>query len=224
MDANDKKIIAAQGPLGNTLEAFWRMVLQEKASLIVCVCKLKEGGRSKCHQYWPDEHNYKDFAAFESLRVRTLEEKQLSDNLFERYFEVTEGEKRLVVKQLHYVGWPDHGVPSGKSIEDFENLLGQFVDFTLNSGKDERAVVHCSAGIGRTGTIITLLHVVINICAQKNAGVEDPLISVFGTVRRLREQRMNLVQMPEQYVFIYQFLHYWLKKNNLYSPSQPDNK
>ena len=57
----------------------------------------------------------------------------------------------------------------------------------LNSERSEKALVHCSAGIGRTGTTISLLHIIINLCAQRNAGVEDPTLSVFSIVRRLRE-------------------------------------
>ena len=63
----------------------------------------------------------------------------------------------------------------------------------LNSDPSEKAFVHCSAGIGRTGTTITLVHIIVNLCCQKNAGIEDPRLSVFSTVRRLREQRLGMV-------------------------------
>lgn len=97
---------------------------------------------------------------------------------------------------------------------EFELLLDDFVKFvTLERAK--KAVVHCSAGIGRTGTTIALMNMIINIYAQMNNGVQKPEVSVFSTVRRMREKRFGLVQMPEQYFFIYQFLGYWLKKNSL---------
>lgn len=98
---------------------------------------------------------------------------------------------------MHFIGWPDHGVPKGESIEDFNLLIGEFISMILNSEKEEKAIVHCSAGIGRTGTTIALLHLIINICAQKNNKVADPLVSVFSIVRRLREQRLFMVQMPD---------------------------
>lgn len=114
---------------------------------------------------------------------------------------------------MHYIGWPDHGVPTGDSIEDFKLMLEDFINLVLNSALDEKAIVHCSAGIGRTGTTIALLQLIINTCAQKNNKVTDPLVSVFSVVRRLREQRPYMVQMPDQYIFIYQFFLYWLKSN-----------
>ena len=67
----------------------------------------------------------------------------------------------------------------------------------LNSKPEEKAIVHCSAGIGRTGTTIALAHLIINICAQRNAKIADPKLSVFSVVRRLREQRLSMVQMPD---------------------------
>lgn len=104
---------------------------------------------------------------------------------------------------MHYVGWPDHGVPSGTSIDDFCLMLNALIAMILNSDPSEKAVIHCSAGIGRTGTTAALAHLMINICSQINSGVKDPLISVFSTVRRAREQRFSMVQMPDQYKFIY---------------------
>ena len=63
------------------------------------------------------------------------------------------------------MGWPDHGTPTGESIKDFETMLEAFIDMILNSDVTEKALVHCSAGIGRTGTTISLLHLLINLHA-----------------------------------------------------------
>lgn len=104
-------------------------------------------------------------------------------------------------------------MPTGESIDDFSILLDAFIDMIITSDISEKTVVHCSAGIGRTGTTISLMQLIISICSQINAGIKDPKFSVFATVRRLREQRLGMVQMPEQYMFIYQFLAYWLKQN-----------
>ena len=89
-----------------------------------------------------------------------------------------------------------------------------FTYMLLSSDASEKAIVHCSAGIGRTGTTIGLAHLITQLWAQKNAGVADPLISVFSTIRRLREQRYHLVQMPGQYEFIHTFLIGYLAQTN----------
>lgn len=74
-----------------------------------------------------------------------------------------------------------------------------FCEFIVQSEAKEKVIVHCSAGIGRTGTIISLMHILINIQAQLNQGIKEPKFSIFSIVRRIREQRMGMVQMPEQY-------------------------
>lgn len=63
--------------------------------------------------------------------------------------------------QVHFSGWPDHGVPQGKHVEDFELMINKFINWNLKSANNQKAVVHCSAGIGRTGTTITLMELII---------------------------------------------------------------
>jgi protein tyrosine phosphatase len=95
----------------------------------------------------------------------------------------------------------------------FELMLSKFIDWQLKSAPEEKSVVHCSAGIGRTGTTIAIAETIINLSAQRNAGVKDPKFSIFDTVRRLREQRYGSVQTSGQYVFIHQFMLEWIKRN-----------
>lgn len=94
---------------------------------------------------------------------------------------------------MQFTGWPDHGVPDGQAVMDFELMLNKFIEWNLKSGPSEKSIVHCSAGIGRTGTTISLMETIINICAQRNDGVADPKFCMFDTVRRLREQRWGAV-------------------------------
>ena len=76
-----------------------------------------------------------------------------------------DGSKQLVT-QLHFIGWPDHGIPNDKSrLEGFEMTLNEFITWNLKSSDDEKGIVHCSAGIGRTGTTIALAETIINIAA-----------------------------------------------------------
>ena len=138
---------------------------------------------------------------------------QLTPNLFLRKILLSDSELGISnreVRQLHYTGWPDHGVPTDSSLMSFKRMFEIFLYMLLDSEPSEKAIVHCSAGIGRTGTTIGLAHLVSQLFAQKNAGVASPQVSVFSTLRRLREQRYHLVQMPVQYTFLNKFLSGYL--------------
>ena len=96
----------------------------------------------------------------------------MSAHLICRTFTVSNSDKKeLTVRQLHYTGWPDHSVPDGDSMASFQLMLEHFINWILTSGY-QKAAVHCSAGIGRTGTTISLAHLIINLWAQKNADQE----------------------------------------------------
>ena len=129
------------------------------------------------------------------IKVVLSSTEQLSSTLTLRKFIVDDpftGTTQKEVRQLHYMGWPDHGVPSGeKNLESFKLMIDYFLWTMLKSDQAEKIVVHCSAGIGRTGTTIGLAHLILNTWAQRNTGVADPQLSVFSTVRRLREQRYH---------------------------------
>ena len=93
---------------------------------------------------------------------------KLSNHLLLRKFDLTDtvlGVANRRVVQLHYSGWPDHGVPSGESIDSFAQMLDVFTLMLLASDAGEKAIVHCSAGIGRTGTTIGLAHIICNLWA-----------------------------------------------------------
>ena len=96
-------------------------------------------------------------------------------------------------------------------------MLDAFIIMLLNSPANEKAVIHCSAGIGRTGTTAALANLMIAISSQINSrkSHDEVKFSVFSTVRRLREQRFLMVQMLEQYKFIYSYLNFWMKSKGL---------
>lgn len=196
------------------------MITQEKVVLVVTVCNLIEDGRSKCEQFYPSTGSEVKGLNEMGISVVPNGEEQLSPTLTLRKFIVDDeftGTKQREVRQLHYTGWPDHGVPTGeKNMESFKLLMDYFLLTILSSAQDERIVVHCSAGIGRTGTTIGLAHMILNTWAQKNAGIADPQISVFSTIRRLREQRFYQVQSVDQYEFLHLFFAYYLRSTMKY--------
>lgn len=116
-----------------------------------------------------------------------------------------QGEVRQV-KHFHFVAWPDHGVPS-----ELESLDRFIEDLQIEEENGKPVVIHCSAGVGRTGTLIALSQLKHIIYSQKSAGV-DMGISVFSVVRRLREQRVLMVQSKEQYEILFDFVNLWIRR------------
>ncbi|XP_038141886.1 receptor-type tyrosine-protein phosphatase mu-like isoform X10 [Cyprinodon tularosa] len=180
--------IATQGPMQETVYDFWRMVWQENTAAIVMVTNLVEVGRVKCCKYWPD-----DTEIYGDMKVTLIETQLLSEYVI-RTFAV---EKRGVaeireIRQFHFTGWPDHGVPLHAT-----GLLG-FIRCVKAKTPPTAGptVVHCSAGAGRTGCFI-VIDIMLDMADRE--GVVD----IYNCVRELRARRVNMVQTEEQYVFIH---------------------
>ncbi|XP_053887317.1 receptor-type tyrosine-protein phosphatase epsilon-like [Malaclemys terrapin pileata] len=184
--------IAAQGPLPGTVVDFWQMIWQEKTSAIVMLTGLVEQNKTKCEQYWPEgEQVYGDFTV-------TLSNTWITMGLVTRTFRLQRAGSPLPrhIQQFHYLLWPDHGVPSNAA-----RLLQlvEMVNERVSEAPAGPVLVHCSAGIGRTGTFIALDFLL------KMARAEGS-VDVFRCVQRLREQRVSMVQTKEQYIFLYEVL------------------
>ncbi|XP_009874004.1 PREDICTED: receptor-type tyrosine-protein phosphatase mu-like, partial [Apaloderma vittatum] len=184
--------IAAQGPLPGTVVDFWQMVWQEKTSVIVMLTGLVEQNKIKCEKYWPEQEQvYGDFTV-------TLNNTRTTTGLVTRIFCLQKAGCALprVVEQFHYLLWPDHGIPQNSA------QLLCLVDVVNKRGLEAPAgpvLVHCSAGIGRTGTFIALDFLL-------KMGKAEGKVDVFCCVQRLREQRVSMVQTQEQYTFLYEVL------------------
>ncbi|XP_054666358.1 receptor-type tyrosine-protein phosphatase kappa-like isoform X3 [Grus americana] len=184
--------IAAQGPLPGTVLDFWQMVWQEKTSVIVMLTGLVEQNKTKCEQYWPEQEQvYGDFTV-------TLNNTRTTTGLVTRIFCLQKAGCALprVVEQFHYLLWPDHGVPRNAA------QLLCLMELVNKRGLETPAgpvLVHCSAGIGRTGTFIALDFLL-------KMGKVEGKVDVFHCVQRLREQRVSMVQTKEQYTFLYEAL------------------
>jgi len=216
----DKLFVACQGPKSNTVKDFWRMVRQENILHIIMLCRLTEGGRTKCEKYWPGADESLKFEDIH-LEVKSKGEKAITDNLVERDFsliDLSSNETISEVKQVQYTGWPDHGIPEKDQFDDFDKLVQNTME-VYNTIKAEdsqkKMLLHCSAGIGRTGTLLSIVHMLAQLNEKEKAEVKPEKVSVFSVVRKLREHRFHLVQTDVQYYFIFEYLATHLKKLKL---------
>ncbi|XP_030622897.1 receptor-type tyrosine-protein phosphatase mu-like [Chanos chanos] len=180
--------IATQGPMQETVYDFWRMVWQENTATIVMVTNLVEVGRVKCCKYWPD-----DTEIYRDMKVTLIETQLLSEYVIRTFAVEKRGAHEIrEIRQFHFTGWPDHGVPYHAT-----GLLG-FVRRvkSKNPANAGPMVVHCSAGAGRTGCFI-VIDIMLDMAERE--GVVD----IYNCVRELRSRRVNMVQTEEQYVFIH---------------------
>ncbi|XP_046574234.1 multiple epidermal growth factor-like domains protein 10 isoform X2 [Haliotis rubra] len=185
--------VATQGPYGEVMWDFWRMIWEIETSKIVMLTNFVENGKAKCEQYWPDFGQRG--SDYDDVHVQCVAEEELMDYTV-RTFSVHRDEDPVrTVKQYHFTAWPDKGVPEDVgTLVDFHRLVKN-----APSKSKGPVVVHCSAGIGRTGTWIALDYL---IAQAKAEGVVD----IFECIVRLRHQRMDLIQTEAQYLFLHDAL------------------
>ncbi|XP_048040800.1 receptor-type tyrosine-protein phosphatase eta isoform X5 [Megalobrama amblycephala] len=186
-----KEFIAAQGPLPCTVNDFWRLIWEKNVQTIVMLTKCNEQGRVKCEEYWPADVNH-----FNNLTVTTTSEIPLEDWTL-RDFEVknVKTAETRSVRHFHFTAWPDHGVPeTTELLINFRHLVREHMD---QYSRHSPTLVHCSAGVGRTGTFIAIDRLIFQI-------ERDGLVDVYGIIHNLRMHRPLMVQTEDQYVFLNQ--------------------
>ncbi|XP_055274939.1 receptor-type tyrosine-protein phosphatase C [Moschus berezovskii] len=190
-----RKYIAAQGPRDETVDDFWRMIWEQKATVIVMVTRCEEGNKNKCAEYWPSMEE--GSRVYGDVIVEINEHKRCPDYIIQKLTVGNRKEKAngRAVTHIQFTSWPDHGVPEDPHLLlKLRRRVNAFSNFF--SGP---IVVHCSAGVGRTGTYIGIDAMLEGLEAENK-------VDVYGYVVKLRRQRCLMVQVEAQYILIHQAL------------------
>ncbi|XP_046452031.1 tyrosine-protein phosphatase non-receptor type 2-like isoform X2 [Daphnia pulex] len=202
VQAVERTYILTQGPLPSTVSHFWTMVWEQNCKIIAMLNNIIEKNQVKCHTYWPVGTHTNNMLTFEDvqLTVELVEEEHKQNYILRtlRLVDLDNEEVRLV-RQYHYTTWPDFGVPTTPSdfiqyLQDIRNTGG------LGPGTEEEpigpAIVHCSAGIGRSGTFCIVDTALLQLERGERVNVKELLLE-------MRRYRMGLIQTAEQLRFSY---------------------
>ncbi|XP_066925636.1 receptor-type tyrosine-protein phosphatase S-like [Clytia hemisphaerica] len=186
--------IASQGPNQASMNDFWQMIWEQEVSVIVMATNLVEKNKKKCECYWPQ----KGSIAYGSIVVTVNTMDTYADFVIRSFTLQQNNNKEIrTLQQYHYLSWPDHGVPEFPS--DILSLRHKIrKDHPVNMTHSP-ILVHCSAGVGRTGTFICIDNL-LQLAAEEN------IVDVFNFVNFMRTRRIHMVQTEEQYMFIYKSL------------------
>uniref|UniRef100_A0A8C1JSC3 Receptor-type tyrosine-protein phosphatase F n=1 Tax=Cyprinus carpio TaxID=7962 RepID=A0A8C1JSC3_CYPCA len=184
--------IATQGPLPETFSDFWRMMWEQRTSTIIMMTRLEEKSRVKCDQYWPSRGT-ETYGMIQVSMLDTVELATYSVRTFALYKNGS-SEKREV-RQFQFMAWPDHGVP------EYPTPILAFLRRVKACNPPDAGpmVVHCSAGVGRTGCFIVIEAMLERMKHEKS-------VDIYGHVTCMRAQRNYMVQTEDQYIFIHEAL------------------
>lgn len=202
----NSKVIATQAPLSNTIDEFWMMVWENRVRVIVMLTKLTERRKVKANCYWPSEGNINQYG---KISVHSKKVK-LCDNFIIRRFTISNGESNRKIYQIQYTSWPDFGVPDSSSsiIELLHNVDLQLERLHVKRSKKRvRVLCHCSAGIGRCGTLLAIQSAIEKILS----GTPITNVNISQIVSELRTQRSGIVQTKDQYSFVYKVVNDYIK-------------
>uniref|UniRef100_A0A8D1HBG2 Tyrosine-protein phosphatase non-receptor type 13 n=1 Tax=Sus scrofa TaxID=9823 RepID=A0A8D1HBG2_PIG len=191
--------IACQGPLPTTVGDFWQMIWEQKSTVIAMMTQEVEGEKIKCQRYWPNILG-KTTMVGDRLRLALVRMQQLKGFVVRAMTleDIQTGEVRHI-SHLNFTAWPDHDTPSQP-----DDLL-TFISYMRHVHRSGPIITHCSAGIGRSGTLICI-DVVLGLISQ------DLEFGISDVVRCMRLQRHGMVQTEDQYIFCYQVILYVLTR------------
>ncbi|KAF5895071.1 tyrosine-protein phosphatase non-receptor type 22-like isoform X1, partial [Clarias magur] len=194
--------IATQGPLPNTVLDFLRMIWEYKVHVIVMACREFEMGRKKCERYWPE--SMVEAFVCDPFTIYCESEENKGDYLI-RTLKITFHNSSRTLKQLHYMNWPDHGVP-----DSIPPILEMLQDMRVLQEQDDLPIcIHCSAGCGRTGALCVIDYT-WNLL--KKQMIPD-YFSIYDLVQEMRTQRPSIVQTKEQYELVYRAIKFLFEKH-----------
>ncbi|CAL2028780.1 unnamed protein product [Caenorhabditis brenneri] len=197
------KFICTQGPTDKTVDDFYRMIWQEKAPCVVMLCNIMEMGKKKCEQYWP-EHDASLTLMDGKLTVKISEQpKEVEENILLMKISITDGKGTShTFEHWQWKAWPDRGVP--------EIPMAVF-RLLIRLKTASPIIVHCSAGIGRTGSIVGLEIALVKFCAGEKVILKE-------IVKEIRNQRHGSVQTDAQYLFMHRVLLALAENKKITSP------
>ncbi|XP_007463603.1 PREDICTED: receptor-type tyrosine-protein phosphatase beta isoform X4 [Lipotes vexillifer] len=205
-----REYIATQGPLPGTKDDFWKMAWEQNVHNIVMVTQCVEKGRVKCDHYWPADQ---DSLYYGDLILQMLSESVLPEWTI-REFRICSEEQldaHRLIRHFHYTVWPDHGVPeTTQSLIQFVRTVRDYINRTPGAGP---TAVHCSAGVGRTGTFIALDRILQQLDSKDS-------VDIYGAVHDLRLHRVHMVQTECQYVYLHQCVRDVLRARKLRSEQE----
>uniref|UniRef100_A0A1B0FHQ2 protein-tyrosine-phosphatase n=1 Tax=Glossina morsitans morsitans TaxID=37546 RepID=A0A1B0FHQ2_GLOMM len=203
-----KTYIATQGCLPNTIIDFWNMIWQENTRIIVMITREIERGKSKCAKYWTKKGEIKQFGP---AKIHCIsKDSSLGDYILREFLVSWRDQTERHIYHYHFQAWPDHGVPTDPDcVLDFLNDLNTKQNQFIQAGKEPGPIcVHCSAGIGRTGTLI-IIDMILDQIDKHGVNIE---IDIKRTIQMVRSQRSGLVQTEAQHKFIYCALQRYIQR------------
>ncbi|XP_019630433.1 PREDICTED: hemicentin-1-like [Branchiostoma belcheri] len=210
-DRRQNAYIAAQGPLGTTRQDFWRMVWEQNVDIIVMTTGLVERDRVKCARYWPNSSGKTKHEDYGDLIVTVLsEEKNVKYAITRMELQHKDASEVRHIWHYWYTSWPDFGVP-----DEPDYILDLLEDMNCHRARSKPVIVHCSAGLGRTGAFIGIDMGMEQI---QNESIVDPLLYF----TRIRQDRGGSVQTLAQYIFIHQVLLLYFERKRSELSMQPD--
>lgn len=196
----DNKYIATQAPLYNTIEDFWEMIWLYDINNIVMLTNFIENNKEKCYVYFPLEKSL----VLSNFKLEFIKQIVIKKNIIQREFILTNLKtmEAKTIQHLQYINWPDFSTPDLNEILDLIHIIQSYSNITC---------IHCSAGVGRTGVLLTILKLLKEINEGKNE------INIIDTILKLRQKRIGMVQTSDQLKFCYQLIFdvYKKKINNL---------